>query len=108
MKLYRHEAGLARGVGGANRFLHGVFTSAGSCGTEGAVGCVADEGPLSWPMNVPPCRRPRRSGLGFTLIELLVVIVIIGLLLAIVIPAMQKAKEQVRFVLCKNNLKNYG
>jgi len=50
----------------------------------------------------------RRHGGGFTLIELLVVIAVIGMLLAVLIPSLRKAKEQVRFVLCKNNLKNYG
>ncbi|MBN1123508.1 MAG: prepilin-type N-terminal cleavage/methylation domain-containing protein [Sedimentisphaerales bacterium] len=45
---------------------------------------------------------------AFTLIELLVVIAIIGILLGILIPSLKKAKEQVRFVLCKSNLKNYG
>ncbi len=45
---------------------------------------------------------------GFTLIELLVVIAIIGLLLAILIPALSKAKSLVWEVFCKNNLKQYG
>jgi prepilin-type N-terminal cleavage/methylation domain-containing protein len=45
---------------------------------------------------------------GFTLIELLVVIAIIGLLLAILIPALGKAKALVWEVFCKNNLKQYG
>lgn len=44
----------------------------------------------------------KRKG-GFTLIELLVVIAIIALLLAIVIPAMSKAKEYVKRVICCNN-----
>lgn len=45
---------------------------------------------------------------GFTLIELLVVIAIIALLLSILIPAMRKAKEKGRFVICKSSLKQYG
>jgi prepilin-type N-terminal cleavage/methylation domain-containing protein/prepilin-type processing-associated H-X9-DG protein len=45
---------------------------------------------------------------GFTLIELLVVIAIIGLLLAVVIPALNKAKEVARELICKTNIKTYG
>lgn len=44
---------------------------------------------------------------GFTLIELLVVIAIIALLLAILMPALKKAKEQGQRAVCKSNLKNY-
>ena len=42
---------------------------------------------------------------GFTLIELLVVIAIIGLLLAILAPALKKVKEHALFLVCKTNLK---
>ncbi|MEN6309531.1 MAG: prepilin-type N-terminal cleavage/methylation domain-containing protein [Anaerohalosphaeraceae bacterium] len=45
---------------------------------------------------------------GFTLIELLVVIAIISLLLSIVVPALKRAKEYARSVVCKANLKGYG
>jgi len=45
---------------------------------------------------------------GFTLIELLVVIAIIALLLAILMPALKKAKEQGQRAVCKSNLKNYS
>ncbi|MGA2916286.1 MAG: type II secretion system protein [Sedimentisphaerales bacterium] len=49
-----------------------------------------------------------RKNKGFTLVELLVVISIIAMLLAVLIPAMRKAQEQARFVVCKNNFKTYG
>lgn len=45
---------------------------------------------------------------GFTLIELLVVISIIGVLTAILVPALGRAREQAKFVRCKANLKSYG
>ena len=45
---------------------------------------------------------------GFTLIELLVVISIIALLMAILIPAMQRSRMQAKNILCKSNLKSYG
>lgn len=45
---------------------------------------------------------------GFTLIELLVVIAIIGLLLAIIIPSLRRAKEAGWNLICRNNLRHYG
>lgn len=45
---------------------------------------------------------------GFTLIELLVVIAIIALLMSILMPVLRRAKEQVRIIICRNNLRQYG
>src|SRR5689334_15848006 len=50
----------------------------------------------------------KRERLAFTLVELLVVIAIIGILVALLLPAIQAAREAARRAQCQNHMKNIG
>jgi prepilin-type N-terminal cleavage/methylation domain-containing protein/prepilin-type processing-associated H-X9-DG protein len=55
-----------------------------------------------------PSFRGPRPNRGFTLIEVLVVVAIIALLVAILLPSLQRAREQTRSVMCQAHLKEFG
>lgn len=53
----------------------------------------------------PASISPHRANRGFTVVEVLIVVAVIGLLIALLVPAVQRAREAARMTQCKNQLR---